>query len=425
MSNPEYAADDVATFLLALGRSQLDAGFPVDTVTNTLRAAAHSYGFARPDVAVIPSAVFLNLDETHRGLFTAVSTSMSRLDQSTAIAAVARHAATGELDPVEGLAELERLPLLPPRFPYWATILGYGLVAAGFALVFRFDWWDPVIAGVLGMLVGVISRATRANSALNVLMTPLLGSVCSALAFLISNILGTNIRPVHIAVASLIVLLPGAALTRATMEMASGHIVSGSSRMLWSVMQMVLLAAGIVVGARIVGVESLDVVYTHHDRLPLWVAFFAVLIYAIGQGLANNMPKGSIWIVVLLLLGAQLLMVVGTAELGPVFASGVAATITLLAAIVFEERGRSHVPAISLFTPVFWLLVPGAVGVIGLANTLSGASDSHAFEIQSGTNLLLESGSVIIAILVGMQVASLVGEAGVWRRNRQKAAVQE
>ncbi len=411
-------SEALAEFLLALGRAQLTAGFPVDTVTATLAEAVKSYGFESADVAVLPGAIFLNLGPHHRGLFVTVDVEFTRFDQSAAIANVARRAARGQVGAADGIAELKRVPSLPPRFPRWATIIGYAMVAGGFSLVFRYSFWDPIIAATLGVLVGVSVRSTRSNPALNVLMAPMMGTLCAAIVFLIAHFLGTGIRPLHVVVASLIILLPGAALTRATMEMASGHIISGGSRLMWALMQLALLAAGIVVGARLVGVSNLDPPSLHEARLPIWVALAAVVIYAIGQGLANNMPKGSIWIILLLLLGAQSILMIATIHVGAIFGSALAAAGMLLASIIVEQRGRSHLPAISLFTPVFWLLVPGSVGLIGLANALNGESESHGFEISVGANLMLESGAVILAILVGMQVASLLGEAQIWRRQQ-------
>lgn len=420
MSATDYEPNEVAEFLLSLGRAQLNAGFPVDTVTSTLKSAAGQYGFRAADVSVFPGAVFLSLDRTHQTLFTAVNEEITRLDQSAAIADVAYRAQQGRIEPQEGIDELERTPLLPSRFPYWATLLGYGLVAAGFALVFRFSWWDPLIAGVLGIFVGVCVRWSAPNPALNVLMTPLLGAACAAIIFVVTRPLGPDVRPIHIVAASLIVLLPGAALTQATMEMASGHIISGGSRMLWAGMQLLLLTAGIYVGAQLAGVGTIDIHPFRQDRLPIWVAFAAVALYAVGQGLVRNMPRGSLWIIFVLLIVAQGIVLVSVFTIGAVVGCGVAAMVTLLAAILAEQRGKSRLPAISLFTPIFWLLVPGSVGVIGLVATVSGERGARDAEIVAGANLLVQAAAVIIAILIGMQVASLIGQARFWKSQSER-----
>ena len=202
-------------------------------------------------------------------------------------------------------------------------------------------------------------------------MTPLLGAVCSAVIFTVTKPLGPDVRPIHIVAASLIVLLPGAALTQATMEMASGHIISGGSRMLWAGIQLLLLTSGIYVVSQLAGSGSIDIHPFRQDRLTIWVAFAAVAIYAVGQGLVRNMPRGSLWIIFVLLMVAQAIVLVSAFTIGAVVGCGLAAMVTLLAAILAEQRGKSRLPAISLFTPIFWLLVPGSVGWIGLFATVS------------------------------------------------------
>lgn len=424
MSAADQDPDELAEFLLALGRAQLNAGFPVDSVTATLTNAAVQYGYPSADVAVLPGAVFLSLDAVHRGYFRVVDGEVTRLDQSAAVAAVASRAVKGEISARDGLAELARTPTMLPRFPYWATILGYGMVAAGFSLVFRFSYWDPVIAGIMGMFVGICVRASARNPALNILMAPLMGAVCSAVIFTVTKPLGPDVRPIHIVAAALIMLLPGAALTQATMEMAAGHIIAGGARMLWAMMQLLLLTAGIYVGAQAVGLGLIDIQPHRQDRLPLWVALAAVAVYAVGQGLVQNMPKGSIRIVFVLLIGAQVIVILCALSVGAIVGCGLAAMVALFVAIIVEKRGISQLPAISLFTPVFWLLVPGSVGVIGLVATVSGERGAYSVEIAAGANLLVQSGAVIIAILIGMQVASLIGEARFWNVNRESPVAQ-
>ena len=122
MSAAGQGPNKVAGFLVSLGRAQLNAGFPVDTVTSTVKTAASQCGFPAADVSVFPGAVFLSLDRTHQTLFTAVNEEITRLDQSAAIADVAYRAQQGRIEPHEGIEELERTPYLPSRFPYLSLI---------------------------------------------------------------------------------------------------------------------------------------------------------------------------------------------------------------------------------------------------------------------------------------------------------------
>ena len=120
--------------------------------------------------------------------------------------------------------------------------------------------------------------------------------------------------------------------------------------------------------------------------------------------------------------------------LDAVLAAGIAAAVALFLAIVMQDRGRRQMPAFVLFSPVFWLLVPGSLGLVALTEAVSGSPDDTLpkseddatgtagadplqTQLTSFTDLNLSSeasialifGASIIAITIGMQIASIAG----------------
>jgi uncharacterized membrane protein YjjB (DUF3815 family) len=93
----------------------------------------------------------------------------------------------------------------------------------------------------------------------------------------------------------------------------------------------------------------------------------------------------------------------GSQVLGGLFFGGVlsafigAAAMTPVADLV--ARQRTGPPAIVSFTPAFWLLVPGALGLVGVAALLNGDS--------TGTTTLITTVETMVAIALGV----LVGRA--------------
>jgi uncharacterized membrane protein YjjB (DUF3815 family) len=63
-------------------------------------------------------------------------------------------------------------------------------------------------------------------------------------------------------------------------------------------------------------------------------------------------------------------------------------------------RQRTGPPAIVSFTPAFWLLVPGALGLIGVAALLRGDT--------SGTTTLVTTAATMVAIALGVVVGRAV-----------------
>ena len=419
-------AHSLEDFMLALGRSQLAAGYAVDDVTTTLNAVARAYGRSDLSVAVLPGVVLIDDPLVGRARIVSEGAGQTlRLDQAAVVHEVAAEARRGAIDLREGTRILDELPAKPPRFPVWASIIGYALASTGFALIFRVSLWGIAMAAILGLLVGCLLAYTRKRPNLAPLV-PLFAAMASAfIVFGFASLIDSEVQPLRVVVAPLIALIPGAALTRATQELASGHLISGSSRLVAAIVQILILTFGILIGTLLARVSPYDISDVTIEQLPLWVAWLGAATYAVGQALAFNEPRGAIRYVLLLLLIAFSVQQIVAWQLDPVLAAGVAAAVSLFLALLIQDRIPNGPPAFVLFTPVFWLLVPGSLGLVGLTEFITGATEaaqspvteSGASGVPSITNiaetgnvgLLITAGASIIAITIGMQVASIAG----------------
>jgi uncharacterized membrane protein YjjB (DUF3815 family) len=94
----------------------------------------------------------------------------------------------------------------------------------------------------------------------------------------------------------------------------------------------------------------------------------------------------------------------GAQVLGDIFFGGVlsafvgALAMTPVAALV--ARQRTGPAAFVSFLPAFWLLVPGSLGLVGVATILDGDS--------AGLNTLLTTASTMVAIALGTLAGSAV-----------------
>ena len=420
-------AESLDEFLLALGRSQLAAGYAVDDVTTTLNSVARAYG--RPDIsiAVLPGIVLIDDPVIGRArVMSEGQVGTLRLDQAAEVHEVASEAKRAAITPAEGTRILDALPDKTPRFPPWASVLGYALASAGFALIFRVSMWGVAMAALLGLFVGLLLLTTRTRPNLTPLIPPLAAVVCSFTVFGFASLIDSEVQPLRVVVAPLIALVPGAALTRATQELASGHVISGASRLVAAIVQILVLTFGILVGTLLSRISPYDLSDVTIEQLPLWVAWIGACVYAAGQALAFNVPHGAIRYVMLLLLIAFSVQQLVTWQLNAVLAAGVAAAVSLFLALLIHDRIRNGPPAFVLFTPVFWLLVPGSLGLVGITEAITGAGapDPTTTETVSGAagvpsitdiaatgqvGVLLTAGASIIAITIGMQIASIAG----------------
>ena len=421
-------------FILELGRAQLAAGYPVDDVTSTLNAVARAYDRTDFGIFVLPNAVMVDDPVVGRARVIPEGNETLRLDQAADVHDIAVQARHGQLDLVKGTRELEEIPDKPPRFPPWLSVVGYGIASAGFALVFRVSWWGVALAALCGLFVGVLQAYTRSRPNLAPLVPPVAATVCAFAVFSFASMLDQDVQPLRVVAAPLITLIPGAALTRATQELASGHVISGASRLVSSIVQILILTFGVLVGSLLARVSPDNFADLTDQTLPLWVAWIGAAVYAVGQALAFNEPRGAVVPVVLLLLIAFSLQQLVSWVLDAVLAAGLAAAVALFLAIVIQDRGKRQIPAFVLFSPVFWLLVPGSLGLVALTEAITGAPDDTLpkaeddvpagvgavadgssvptfsdLNLDSETSVALIFGASIIAITIGMQIASIAG----------------
>jgi len=425
----EQEAVDLEEFLLALGKAQLAAGYPVDDVTSSLNAVARSYGRSDFGIIVLPNAVLIDDPVAGRARVIPEGTDSLRLDQAAEVHDIAARARSHEIALSEGTQELVDLPRKAPRFPPWLSIAGYGVASAGFALVFRVSMWGVGMAAVLGLMVGLMIAYTRNRPNLAPLVPPVAATICSFAVFGFGSLIDQDVQPIRVVAAPLITLIPGAALTRATQELASGHVISGASRLVASIVQILVLTFGILVGALLASVSPYDLGDLTDQRLPLWVAWIGAIVYAIGQAVAFNEPRGAMTSVIILLVIAFSVQQLVTWSLDSVLAAGVAAAVALFIAIVIQDRGKRGTPAFVLFAPVFWLLVPGSLGLVALTEAVTGTTDDPTAQetsvqapaitsslpsfddlnLDSNASIILIFGASIIAITIGMQIASIAG----------------
>ncbi|MFZ8925672.1 MAG: threonine/serine ThrE exporter family protein, partial [Candidatus Nanopelagicales bacterium] len=436
-SQTQTKTDDIERLMAAIGQAQLSAGYPVNEVNDTLSRISQAYDRPQLTGYVLPNAVFVDDERTGRARVLTSNIGSMRLDQATQVHRVVRDAVARHLNPVEAIAKLAAVQDMKARFPQWAVVLANGLAAAGFALVFRVSLWGVLIAGVLGALVGLALTLTANRPTLAALVPFTSAFVAAFVVFTASAYFDAEVQPVRVVAAPIITLIPGVGLTRGTQELANNQIVSGSSRLISASVQILVLTFGILTGARLAPLQDYNFADLTDALLPWWAAWIGVLLFAIGQSVVSNEPRGAMRIVIVLLLATYGVQTLVSATIDPILASGVAAGAALLGATVVQRRSRRGFPAFALFEPVFWLLVPGSLGLVALTQEFAardaaltqqvdaaGNNASSVIGLTTGTDVLTVAAGTIIAITIGMLVASAIARLVPTRQSPRASGVR-
>ena len=393
--------EDLQTFVVELGAALSAAGEPVYTVQERLTRVARAYGAHGARISAFPTYMMVTMGRGEAATVELTSGlgPLPRLDQIAAVDHLAHQAERGAVAPTEGLRELADIRDMGPRYGPAQSILGYAVLTLGLCLILHPAPRDVAAAAVLGALVGVLRSIGREQRQLQILMPVIAAVSVAALGSLAvkHDLTGPGLRAM---VASLVVFLPGAALTTAVLELAAGQMISGSSRLVSGLMQLALLALGIVAGIEAVGVASSQVFSGHGGELGDWAPWLGVLVFAAGVTVAHSAPARSFPGLLVVLYAAWIGQLAGNALLGGYVSALVGAAV--MTPVAFWVSGlRSAMPPNASFLPGFWLLVPGALGLIGLTQ-LAGDADA------AGTEDLVATVVSIFAIAVGVLVGTLL-----------------
>ncbi len=390
---------DVLVLLASAGEALIDSGFDVDDVDADLEEIARAYGMADTEIIALPTALLVSSGTGGRLRTRAVTSGRQRLrlHQIEEVDDVVRAARTGRIDPRSAHDQIMAIRTRPPPFGASMQVLGQVLATVGLVVLLGSSWLGIVVSAGLGGLVGALLLAgSRVPPRFQVLLTVAASFSVSLVVFLLSRT-GLDFDVAPSLIAPLVTLLPGALLTTSVIELSTGQMISGAGRLAAGAAQLVLLGLGILAAAALVGVPAFDLTATK-PALGAVGPWLAVGVF--GIGIVMNLcarPSSLGWILLVLYVAY------GGQVLGGLFFGGVlsafvgAAAMTPVADLV--ARQRTGPPAIVSFTPAFWLLVPGALGLVGVAALLHGDS--------TGTTTLVTTVETMVAIALGV----LVGRA--------------
>lgn len=397
---PEPGTDDrvLLRFLARLGQAELAAGNAVALVERDLGLIAKRNGRENTTVFALPTVLIVQIEEGEEHRVKLIPgpyrVGELRFDQMDGVLEIAREARNGRLMPKDGLRKLDAVWKMKHRFGDAGFVLGYLLTTIGIALILRPTWTGLGYVAGLGLACALLLVAVRRQPAWNAVM-PVVAAFLLSSAVALMYRFGVKEPALQLLIPPLIIFLPGSTLTVAMVELAFANIVSGASRFVAGLIQLVMLTFGLLGGFKAFG-GSFPTGPEHPERLAPWLAWAGVLIFAVGLHLFKSGRRRS-----LLWMAATMVMAYVGQVIAGLFLDGAStaffgAVVMAITALGIEYRLKGP-PAIVSIIPAFWLLAPGSFGLASVTTLAAGGMDTSGGILQ------------LLFILTAIAMGSLIG----------------
>jgi uncharacterized membrane protein YjjP (DUF1212 family) len=380
----------------------------------TSRVAAHlddvaiAYGVHGARFFVLPTGVFVRLPDGGEVIvdFAPAAGITLRLDQISAVYDLLAEAKAGHSSPDKLAGQVVTILESPPRSSPVTTVVGHMILVVGLGMIIR-----PTPAGLLcfaalGVLVGVLKLVAEIFSILSLALPVVAALLVTVVAVVLADQLHVP-QASRLIIPALVTLLPGTALTIGSMELASGEMIAGTSRLIYGLNVLLLLAFGILLGSHLIGNPAKEPASV---ALGPWAPWIGVLLVGIGFFMHFSAPAKALpWLLLVLFVvwGAQ---AVGT-KLAGGLAGAFLGGLVVTPAAYFVQSQRGGPPAQVTFLPSFWMLVPGAIGLTGVSELVVSGSSASLNDISQA---LLTIVAISLGQLVGSSLTQTAAKPSSW-----------
>lgn len=243
-SMAENYADIVLCTALDIGEHLLKNGAEVSRVEDTIERICFAYGAARVESFAITTLIVASVrmkNGEHSEQMRHVKTSAMNLYRVEKLNNISRQICQDHISIAEAREQIEKYKRSKP-YPESIQILGQVLVVFGFTLFFGGNWFDSIAAGIIALVVALVSRIDLPFNKGN-LQIIVRSFIAGALSEISVNIgFAQNLDSVLIG--TIMMLIPGLALGTAVYDLFNGNLISGMMRALQCLVIAIFIAIG-------------------------------------------------------------------------------------------------------------------------------------------------------------------------------------
>ncbi|MFC4373961.1 threonine/serine exporter ThrE family protein [Nocardia halotolerans] len=391
---------DLLNLLCRLGVALVGAGETSAGVQQRLDKLSKRYGTDNIHFMVLPTAVFVRVRTDEGSVVDMLDARVGTLplDQIAGLYRLLDKLQRDGPPPAQASLELDRILTAKPGSPPWLILLGHVVLTVGLGMMLNPGARALVGYVVLGLVVGLLTQLADKVRLLSMALPVVASALVAVLAFGFPGTLSGG-QPQQLLIPAVATLLPGAMLTNGTIELATGSMVAGASRVVYGINMLFLLAFGLYVGLSVLG--PLHSAPVSDARLGWWAPFLGVLLIGYGHSWRSSAPQNSVgWLLGVLYI-TYLAQFFGKLMSGPLTGAFLGGLIAVPAAYLIQHRKHAP-PAQVAFLPAFWMLVPGGISLTGISElVMHTQADTATGGLEMIVSALLSVMSIALGVMVG------------------------
>ncbi|MCU7554774.1 threonine/serine exporter family protein [Alteromonas sp. ASW11-19] len=306
----------------------------------------------------------------------------------------------GELTLQEADKRLSEIDVMPSPYGKLVTGAAFGLSTGAFAMLMGASWPEIFWSGLLGLVAYIWTLWAMRSKRVNLMLEPVTAFIAGLLACAIGRYLDPGINIPLIVLSSVIVFVPGLALTMGLAELSSRNMVSGTARTMDAVMQLFKLYFGAFLGVSAGFSLFGENVYQPAESLPYWATWLAVFLLCLSLvAIFRTRLKHLPWA-----MTSAFIAYSATAWSSEYLDQGLGAFVGAFALGVFANAFTriANQPATIVAMHGLIVLVPGSKTYIGLNSFMTGQDFVQADHV--GQEVFL----IFMSLVAGLIFANVV-----------------
>ncbi|PWJ39185.1 threonine/serine exporter family protein [Sediminitomix flava] len=286
----------------------------------------------------------------------------------------------------QALKDLEQKPMLHRKM---VQAFAYGVTASAFSILMEANYITIITSFIIGFVIGAFAIMAQRSSYLNSALESLAAFIATILTGCIYFFF-PQVNLLLTVIASIIVFVPGMAITRALEEITSKSLVSGTAKLFDALVSLFKQFFGVMLGLSIWKYIFDLPPMTAGTVPPSWLGWIAIPLFLLSLvPIFNIRKKDIVGCVIIGFISYGLMLSLD--ELGPMVSTFIASVSVILISKLIKKITAS--PEIIFSTLGILMLVPGSKAFLGL---------SSAFQINETVDNASQIGLQVAYILMGV-----------------------